>query len=114
MGFTDLFRRPLNPDALPAAIRADQARTLVSEGAILVDVRESAEWKSGHPRGAIHIPLGRLATSTGRLKGRPVVLVCASGSRSRAGARQLRSHGINATSLKGGVHAWHAAGGTLA
>lgn len=112
MGIFDFLRR--DGDGLPRAIRAERARELVQDGAILVDVRENHEWKAGHAREAIHIPLARVASSAGRLdRGRPVVVVCASGSRSRQAVGQLRSRGIEATSLKGGMRAWQAAGGSL-
>lgn len=115
MGLFDMFRRkPMDPTQLPAAVRVEDAVALVRDGALLVDVRENHEWKAGHAREAIHIPLGKITNSTGRLsKGRPVVVVCASGNRSRQGAKLLRSQGINATSLKGGMHAWRNAGGSL-
>lgn len=114
MGFLDFLRREPG-DVLPGAVGVDRALELVRDGAILVDVRENHEWKAGHAREAIHVPLARIATSTGRLdKGRPVVVVCARGNRSRRGAGQLRSKGINATSLKGGMNAWRAAGGSIA
>lgn len=116
MGIFDFLRRETpDGDLLPHAVGADRALDLVREGAILVDVRENHEWKAGHAREAIHVPLARLASSTDRLdKGRPVVVVCASGNRSRQGAGVLRSAGINATSLKGGMQAWAMAGGSIA
>lgn len=108
------FLRPAADGALPAAIHADRALELVREGASLVDVREKHEWKAGHAREAIHIPLGALQTSTGRIpKGRPVVVVCASGARSRQAAQLLRTVGLEATSLKGGMRAWQGAGGSV-
>lgn len=110
--FDRLLRR--DPDALPGTVRADRAMALVADGATLVDVREPAEWRSGHASGARHIPLGRLAAEARRLpKDRPVVVVCASGSRSRVAASQLRSEGFQATSLSGGMTAWRAAGGQV-
>ncbi|MGO1341150.1 MAG: rhodanese-like domain-containing protein [Cellulosimicrobium funkei] len=45
--------------------------------------------------------------------GATVVVVCASGMRSRTAARQLRSLGYAATSLSGGLGAWQAAGGAV-
>ncbi|NLI17928.1 MAG: rhodanese-like domain-containing protein [Actinomycetales bacterium] len=115
MGLFDFLRRtPQDPSRLPGAIRADRAVELVRDGAVLVDVREDHEWRAGHARAALHIPLGRLATSTGRIpQGRPIVVVCAHGNRSRVGAARLRAQGLNATSLKGGMAAWHNAGGAL-
>lgn len=113
MGFFDFLKRS-DDGSLPAAITAQRAVQLVSEGATLVDVREKAEWKAGHARAAIHIPLGALQNSTSRIpKGRPVVVVCASGARSRQGAGMLRKMGIEATSLSGGMRAWEGAGGSM-
>jgi len=99
---------------LPAAVSATRALELVKEGATLVDVRESSEWKSGHAPRAVHIPLAQIERGAGRLaKGRPVVVVCASGMRSRTGAKQLRSLGYDATSVSGGMAAWQRSGGEV-
>ncbi len=107
-----LLRR--DPDALPRSVRADAARALVDGGATLVDVREPHEWRAGHARAARHVPLARLETETRRLpKDAPVVVMCATGARSRVAAAQLRSSGYRATSLAGGLAAWQAAGGSV-
>ncbi len=107
-----LLRR--DPDALPHTVRVERARTLLEEGGLLVDVRETAEWRSGHAPRARHIPLGKLASEARRLpKDATIVVVCASGSRSRTGAAQLRSEGHQATSLSGGMAAWRASGGPV-
>lgn len=114
MGFFDFLKGNKDPNALPKNVDAARGVALVKDGATLVDVRESAEWKAGHAREALHIPLGKLATSTGRLpKGKPVVVVCASGMRSMSGAAQLRDAGFEAASLKGGMRAWQQAGGSF-
>jgi rhodanese-related sulfurtransferase len=112
-GFLDrLLRR--DPDALPKSVRVDQALDLLEEGAVLVDVREKDEWRSGHAPQARHIPLGRLESEARRLpKEVPVVVMCASGMRSRGAAAQLRSAGYRATSLSGGLAAWRTAGGRV-
>lgn len=107
-----LLRR--DPTALPASVRVDRAMTLLDEGAVLVDVREPSEWRSGHAPRARHIPLGTLAREARRLpKDAPVVVMCASGMRSRGAAAQLRAAGYRATSLSGGLVAWRAAGGQV-
>ncbi|EYR62354.1 sulfurtransferase [Actinotalea ferrariae CF5-4] len=112
-GFLDrLLRR--DPDALPRSVRADQALDLLAQGAVLVDVREKDEWRSGHAPQARHVPLGRLATDARRLpRDAPVVVMCASGMRSRGAAAQLRAAGYRATSLSGGLAAWRTAGGPV-
>jgi rhodanese-related sulfurtransferase len=99
---------------LAAKIDATRALDLVKDGATLLDVRESSEWKSGHAPGAIHIPLGDIDQAPRRLhKGRPVVVVCASGMRSRTAAKHLRELGYDATSVTGGMAAWQRAGGAV-
>ena len=107
-----LLRR--DADALPRTVRADAALALVASGATLVDVREPHEWRAGHARGARHVPLGRLAAEARRLPtDAPVVVMCASGARSRVAAGQLRAAGYRAASLGGGLAAWQAAGGSV-
>ncbi|MDO5747992.1 MAG: rhodanese-like domain-containing protein [Actinomycetaceae bacterium] len=95
-------------------VSADEAVALYKEGHQLVDVREKSEWNSGHARGAIHIPLGQLENRTNRLhKHTPVLVICASGMRSRTGAKTLRDKGFQAVSVKGGMSAWMRAGGSI-
>ncbi|HCU96762.1 MAG TPA: sulfurtransferase [Actinobacteria bacterium] len=66
----------------------EQARELLDQGAILLDVREDAEWRAGHAPKARHIPLSR---PPARLRdvppNRTVVTVCRSGARSARAAR---------------------------
>jgi rhodanese-related sulfurtransferase len=103
-----------DPSALPRSVRADRAMALLADGALLVDVREKEEWRSGHAPRARHIPLARLSAETRRLpQDTPVVVMCASGMRSRGAAAQLRAAGYRATSLSGGLAAWRAAGGSV-
>ena len=97
-----------------AKVNAARALDLVKEGATLVDVRENNEWKSGHAPRAVHIPLGQIDQGARRLtKTRPVVVVCASGMRSRTAAKHLRTLGYEATSVSGGMTAWQRAGGEV-
>ena len=99
---------------LGAKIKAEHALEVVHGGAALLDVRENNEWKSGHAPGAIHVALGDIDKAPRRLpKGRPVVVMCASGMRSRTAARHLRGLGFDAASLSGGIGAWQRAGGEV-
>jgi rhodanese-related sulfurtransferase len=99
-----LFRR--RPTA-----SADEARHLMAQGAILLDVREDAEWRAGHAPGARHIPLGRLAPRVKDLpQRRTVITVCRSGHRSARAAALLAREGREAVNLSGGMHAWARAG----
>lgn len=100
--------------SLGSKVKAEQALDLVRDGATLLDVRESSEWKSGHAPGAIHVALGNIDQAPRRLhQGRPIVVVCASGMRSRTAAKHLRGLGFDAASLTGGIGAWQRAGGVV-
>jgi rhodanese-related sulfurtransferase len=100
--------------SLGSKIKGDRALELVRGGATLLDVRENSEWKSGHAPGAVHVPLGDIDKAPRRLRqGRPVVVMCASGMRSRTAAKHLRGLGWDAASLSGGMMAWQRAGGEI-
>ncbi len=62
-----------------------------------VDVRTPGEYRAGHAPGAVNIPLDQLPGRLSELdRGRPVVLCCATGSRSAAAASLLRQAGFEA------------------
>jgi rhodanese-related sulfurtransferase len=97
------------------AVSAAEAVELANDGAVLVDVREPSEFSVGHASPAVSMPLGQLELHSSLLAAADVVLVmCASGVRSRSATRQLRSSGVAATNVKGGLRAWTRAGGPLA
>lgn len=99
---------------LAATVDGPTAVQLVRDGASLLDVRERSEWNTGHAPQAVHVPSGSVADAPRRLQADvPVVVMCASGMRSRTAAKQLRSLGLQATSLSGGIGAWRAAGGAV-
>lgn len=83
------------------------------EDALVLDVREAAEFAQGHIPGARHIPLGELARRIGELekfKGKPIVVACRSGHRSAGACGILEKNGFeNVYNLAGGMIAWEAA-----
>ncbi|MCA9632554.1 MAG: rhodanese-like domain-containing protein [Myxococcales bacterium] len=89
-------------------IKPEEAQRLVSEGALLVDVRTPAEFNSGHLPGAINLPLNELGKRVSELepKEQPIVLYCASGMRSRGARRVLQSAGFTAVSDLGSASRW--------
>lgn len=93
------------------SVNANEARTLIDEGAAMVDVRTQAEWDAGHSEVATHLPLQELS---GALAGVPrtskVVVICRSGNRSRGATQQLIDAGYDAVNLTGGMYAWVGAG----
>lgn len=88
-----------------------RATALIADGAVLLDVREPAEWRAGHAPRARHIPLGQLAARLAELPAdRPVITVCRSGTRSRQAAALLAREGRHVHNLTGGMRAWASAG----
>ncbi|MBK8140976.1 MAG: rhodanese-like domain-containing protein [Chitinophagaceae bacterium] len=69
---------------------------MVSNGAIIVDVRTSAEFKAGHIPGSKNFPLDNIRTKVADLKklNKPVITVCRSGARSGMAKGILKSAGI--------------------
>jgi rhodanese-related sulfurtransferase len=82
-----------------------------ADGAAVIDVREPAEYASGHVPGAVLMPMGQLPSRTGELERTgPVYVICASGNRSGAMADYLVRAGFDARSVAGGTSAWSQSG----
>ncbi len=84
-----------------------EARRLVAEGALLLDVRSGGEFAGGHLPGAINVPVDQVAARADELakKGKPVVVYCASGMRSGSAARTLKAKGLSVVDL-GSMSRW--------
>ena len=91
-------------------ITAAEAKKLVDQGALLVDVREVNEYRGENIPGARNEPLSRIGGSP--ITGAPaVVFHCKSGARTRMNARALAScTDAEVYILDGGIEAWKAAG----
>ncbi len=78
-----------------AAPQVDYA-TLVKNGALIIDVRTPGEFKSGHIKGSINIPLDDIRNKTEELKKKNKVIItcCRSGNRSGMAKSMLQSAGI--------------------
>lgn len=71
-------------------------RELFARGAQIIDVRTTAEFKSGHIKGAVNIPLQVLSSQLGRIqKDKAIITCCASGMRSASAKSILLSNGFN-------------------
>lgn len=97
-----------------ASIGTLEATRLMNQpGALVLDVREGAEFAAGHLPRARHIPLaelGKRLDEIGKFKEKPVIVTCRSGARSGSACRLLRKAGFtNVHNLKGGVPAWEQA-----
>lgn len=92
-----------------------EATQMINQGkSVLVDVREQAEFATGHIRDAKHIPLKELSKRIAELdkfKSKSVIIVCQTGLRSSKAAAVLNQAGFkDVYSLSGGVSAWQAQG----
>jgi len=71
-------------------------KELVSNGAVIIDVRSPGEYKAGHINGSKNFPLESIRNKVNELKklGKPVITVCRSGTRSGMAKGILKSAGI--------------------
>ena len=100
--------------ATTSEIEPHEARALFEQGGIAIDVREGEEVSAGQIPGALSIPRGFLELRIeGQVPNRqtPLVVYCASGTRSLLAASTLRQMGYERlNSLAGGFDAWKAQG----
>jgi phage shock protein E len=76
---------------------------LLKEGAQIIDVRTAGEFRSGHIRGSINIPLQHLNGSLSKIKkDKPVIVCCASGKRSASARIMLKANGYGEVYNGGG------------
>ena len=71
-------------------------KSLVKNGAVVLNVRSAPEFRSGHIQGAINIPVDEVKTVITDLKkmNKPVITCCKSGMRSGIAASLLASEGL--------------------
>lgn len=78
-------------------------KELVSNGAIILDVRTKEEYKSGHIKGSLNVPLINLNHHiAGMNKDTTVITCCASGIRSASAKTILKSNGFREVHNGGG------------
>jgi rhodanese-related sulfurtransferase len=92
-------------------ISSKDAFEMQQEGALVVDVRTPAEWASGHPQGALHLPVDDfLARAEAELpKDKELLFICAAGSRSAVAAEMaaaLEFDPANLYNVEDGVPTW--------
>jgi adenylyltransferase/sulfurtransferase len=93
------------PETDPLEIELQSLAAATQRGLEVIDIRTDAEFAAA-PSPGRHIAMPALLADPGALpQGREFLLVCASGKRSLAAARQLRQRGIAARSLAGGLGA---------
>lgn len=99
--------------AIPT-ITPEEAKRMLGEGAVLIDIREADEYARMHIPGARHVALSHfdpalLAASSGKT----VIFHCRSGARTLGNASRLAAGAgpsCQAYILEGGIDAWRHAG----
>lgn len=87
-----------------------EAKRLLEQGAVLIDIRETDEYARENIPGARNKPLNELPVLDG-VEGAPVIFHCRSGNRTAANAGRLAAaRPRDAYVLDGGIDAWKKAG----
>ena len=103
-----MFGQPQVP-----SVDAQEAGSRISAGALVIDVREQAEWDQARIPGALHRPIGSINDwFTDLPTDRDIIVQCHSGSRSAQVVKALSSQAgmHNVWNLAGGIVAWANAG----
>ena len=96
------------------SIGPHEAKRLMDEGAILVDIREADEYAREHIPGGRHLALSQLdEAEIAAHHGRAVIFHCRSGARTRSNAAALAAkvdESCDVLMLEGGLDGWRKAG----
>ena len=111
IGSAGMLFWPLIQGATDSSLTPAGAVQLINrEKAVVIDVCEADEYANGHLVGAKNIPLSQLEnklTATVKNKDLPLIMVCASGARSKRAASIAKKLGYgNAQSMAGGHKTW--------
>lgn len=94
----------------PASVTPENAKTLIEQGALLVDIRDTSEYRREHIPGARSFPLAAIQAGQeiDNPEGRPVIFHCLSGGRTAQNARALAAAAgpVPVWILVGGINAW--------
>ncbi|MGV0850234.1 rhodanese-like domain-containing protein [Mycolicibacterium phlei] len=110
-------------NAVVPRITPEQARELIDNGALVVDVRDAPELEqTGKVAGAVHVPRGMLEFRADPespyhddhfTRDRPVIVYCASGGRSALSGQSLRELGYEQVYNLGAFGDWVDSGGAV-
>lgn len=91
---------------------AEARRRIEADGAILIDIREPAEFAREHPRGARLVPLAAFdAHDFGPERDRAAIFTCRTGARTVTNAPRFAAKGFREVLiLEGGLEGWKRAG----
>ena len=105
-----MFRRSAGG---PWVNTAEATHLINREDAMVIDVREPAEYGAGHILGAKNVPLSRVgdAAELAKRKDKPLIVYCDSGDRASKALAALKKQGFTrVANLSGGLGGWQQAG----
>lgn len=82
------------------------------QNAAVIDIRNAADFASGHLVDSVSLPFNELESKHKKLekyKSQPLIIVCATGIESPRAAAILTQQGYNVSILAGGIRAWRTA-----
>ena len=96
-------------------ISSQEVTSLINQqGAVVVDVREKADFSKGHIVDSVNMPHNKVAERMGELnkhKGKPIIIVDAMGQHAGSVGKQLKEAGFEqVVRLQGGINTWTADG----
>jgi rhodanese-related sulfurtransferase len=92
-------------------ISPDQARALIQDGAVLVDIREADERARQFIAKSVHAPLSAIAAADLPASAKAIIFHCKTGNRTSVNAAALNAKApCQSYILDGGLDAWKAAG----
>jgi rhodanese-related sulfurtransferase len=110
-------------NAVVPRVSAEDARRLMQQGAVVIDVRDAPEVENtGKVAGSMHISRGMLEFRADPdspfydkhlAKDRPVIVYCASGGRSALAGKALKDLGYEKVFNLGGFKDWAENGGAI-
>jgi rhodanese-related sulfurtransferase len=93
-------------------VSAAEAKELIEQGYVVLDIRDLEEFEQGHIENALHLSRGRLEAKISEMipdKETPIVCHCAGGNRGALAADTLQIMGYrNVVNLDGGLEAFKA------
>jgi rhodanese-related sulfurtransferase len=100
------------PGGIPAISPRDAAALRETGGALIVDVRERNEFEQERAAGVVLMPISEFVARHGELpKDRPLLMLCAAGSRSSSATMYLLQAGwTDVRNVTGGMSGWRQAG----
>jgi rhodanese-related sulfurtransferase len=105
VGLFDIFKKKFE------TVSPGKAKEIQDAGGMLIDVRESHEYRAGHAPGAKHIALSVIERRLNEIpKEREILVICQSGMRSAQAAKELAANGYQVVNVSGGMANWQRSG----